>query len=136
MLEFVDSPAKTHVKLEWLYAGLILTFAAVIRAALFSRGLGTDEIVYISQAYHLLDGDFSRGVYLGAIRHGVNAFQALSIALFGNGVLGVGGLFFACSLANVLLGYWFALHLWGRRAAIWSTSPFRRSRLYDGLHEE
>jgi hypothetical protein len=97
-----------------------LTFAAVIRAALFSRGLGTDEIVYISQAYHLLDGDFSRGVYLGAIRYGVNAFQALSIALFGNGVLGVGGLFFACSLANVLLGYWFALYLWGRRAAIWT----------------
>lgn len=120
MLELVDSPAKADVKMDWLYVVGILIFAGLIRAALFSRGLGTDEIVYISQAYHLLDGDFSRGIYLGAIRYGVNAFQALSIALFGNGIMGAGGLFFACSLANVLLAYWFALHLWGRGAAIWT----------------
>ncbi len=120
MLQLVDTSTKADVKLDWLYAILILTVAALIRAALFSRGLGTDEIVYISQAYHLLDGDFSRGTYLGAIRYGVNAFQALSIALFGNGVIGAAGLFFICSLANVLLAYWFAFHLWGRHGAIWA----------------
>jgi 4-amino-4-deoxy-L-arabinose transferase-like glycosyltransferase len=119
MRELADSRAKTDLKGDWLYAILILSVAASIRAALFSRGLGTDEIVYISQAYHLLDGDFSRGIYLGAIRYGVNALQALSIALFGDGVVGAAGLFFICSLANVLLAYWFAFHLWGRRSAIW-----------------
>jgi 4-amino-4-deoxy-L-arabinose transferase-like glycosyltransferase len=120
MVELVDGPAKAEVKTDWLYGAVILAFAAMVRVAFFSRGLGTDEIVYISQARHLLDGDFNRGAYLGAIRYGINAFQALSIGLFGDGVVGAGGLFFACSLANVFLAYWFALHLWGRRAAIWA----------------
>lgn len=120
MLEIVNRPAVAGVKADWLYAAGILAFAASLRVAFFSRGLGTDEIVYMTQAHHLLDGDFGTARYVGAIRYGINAFQALSIRLFGKGVAGAAGLFFACSLANVLLAYWFAYHLWGRRAAIWA----------------
>ena len=120
MLELVSRPAVAGLKTDWFYPALILTFAASIRVAFFSRGLGTDEIVYITQAHHLLDGDFGRASYVGAIRYGINGFQALSIRLFGGGIAGAGGLFFACSLANILLAYWFAHHLWGRRAAVWA----------------
>ena len=120
MFEVAQTPTITGVKADWLYAAVILIFAAALRIAFFSRGLGTDEIVYISQAYRLLDGQFPHATYLGAVRYGINGFQALSIALFGNGVAGAGGLFFACSLGGILLAYWFAHHLWGRRAAIWS----------------
>jgi Dolichyl-phosphate-mannose-protein mannosyltransferase len=105
---------------DWLFVAVILMFAGLLRAAFFSGGLGSDEIVYISQAYHLLDGDFAKASYIGAIRYGINGFQALSIRLFGTGMMGAAGLYFACSLGNVLLTYWFAHHLWGRRAAIWA----------------
>ena len=120
MFEVAKTPTVTGVKANWLYAAVILIFAAAIRVAFFSRGLGTDEIVYISQAYRLLDGQYPHAAYLGAVRYGINGFQALSIRLFGNGVAGADGLFFACSLGAVLLTYCFARHLWGRRAAIWS----------------
>jgi hypothetical protein len=107
---------------DWLSVAVVLAFAGLLRAAFFSGGLGTDEIVYLSQAYHLLDGDFGKASYIGAIRYGINGFQALSIRLFGTGVTGAAGLYFACSLGNVLLTYWFAHHLWGRRAAIWAAT--------------
>jgi len=102
---------------------MIVAGGATLRLAFFSGGLGTDEIVYLSQAHHLLSGDFNPAGYLGAIRYGINAFQALSLCLFGNGVTGAAGLYFACSLASILLcyGFAFAYHLWGRRAAIWAS---------------
>lgn len=120
MFELAKTPTAIVVRTDGLYAALIVIFAAAIRIAFLSRGLGTDEIVYISQAYHLLDGEFPRASYLGAVRYGINGFQALSIALFGNGVVGAEALFFACSIISVLLAYCFAYHLWGRRAAIWA----------------
>jgi len=103
-----------------LYAVLILIFAAAIRLAFFSRGLGSDEIVYMTQAQRLLNGELYHATNIGAVRYGINAFQALSFHLFGNGIVGASGLFFACSLANVMLVYWFAHRLWGERAAIWA----------------
>jgi Dolichyl-phosphate-mannose-protein mannosyltransferase len=110
----------TDKTVDWLFAVVILVFAGLLRIAFFSGGLGTDEIVYISQAYHLLDGELGKASYVGAIRYGINAFQALSFRLFGNSVVGAAGLYFACSLGNVILTYWFAHHLWGRRAAAWA----------------
>jgi hypothetical protein len=112
--------AARSIESTGLYAVLILIFAAVIRLAFFSRGLGTDEIVYMTQAQRLLAGDLGHANYIGAIRYGINGFQALSFYLFGTGIVGASGLFFACSLANVMLVYWFADRLWGRRAAIWA----------------
>src|ERR1700730_1925606 len=103
MVELVNRPAIAGHKTDWFYPALILAFAASIRLAFFSRGLGTDEIVYITQAHHLLDGDFGRATYVGAIRYGINAFQALSIRLFGGGIAGAGGRFLALSLANLLI---------------------------------
>jgi hypothetical protein len=122
-VNFAELPAPstvTGVRADWVGAASVLIFAATLRIAFFSRGLGTDEIVYISQAYRLLDGQFPHAAYLGAVRYGINAFQALSIELFGNGAVGAAGLFFVCSLGSILLAYCFAYHLWGRRAAIWS----------------
>jgi hypothetical protein len=94
--------------------------AALIRLAFFRGALGTDEIVYITQAQRLLSGDLGHATYIGALRYGINGFQALSIRIFGNGVAGAGGLFFVCWLGNALLAYWFAYRLWGVRAAIWA----------------
>jgi hypothetical protein len=115
-----NTGATRSIEATSFYAVLILIFAALIRLAFFSRGLGTDEIVYMTQAERLLAGDLGHASYIGAIRYGINGFQALSFALFGPGIVGASGLFFACSLANVMLVYWFADRLWGRRAAIWA----------------
>lgn len=120
MFEVAKAPTAISVRSDGLYVALISIFATAIRIAFWARGLGTDEIVYISQAYHLLDAEFPRASCLGAVRYGINGLQALSIRLFGNGVAGAEALFFVCSIAGVLLAYRFAHHLWGRRSAIWA----------------
>src|ERR1700756_3559086 len=84
--------ATRSIESTGLYAALILIFAAAIRIAFFSRGLGTDEIVYMTQPHHLLNGELGHASYIGAIRYGINGFQALSFYLFGTGVVGASGL--------------------------------------------
>ncbi len=103
---------------NWIYLAVILAFAALVRILFFSGGLGTDEIVYLTHAYHFVEGDYLRTTYIGGMRDGINAFLATSLWLFGRGVVGAGGLFFICSLAQVALAYSFAHHLWGRDAAL------------------
>jgi hypothetical protein len=120
VLGLVKRPTVAGLRADYLYVLLILILATVIRIAFFSQGLGTDEIVYMSQARRLLDGELPHATYLGAVRYGINGFQALSMGLFGNGLAGAGGLFFICSLSTILLGYCFAHHLWGQRTAIWA----------------
>ena len=120
MTELSRSDVAVGVKIFWLYGVLILLLAALLRLAFFRGALGTDEIVYLTQAQRLLNGDIGHAVYIGAVRYGINGFQALSIRLFGNGVAGAGGLYFLCWLGNALLSYWFAYRLWGCRAAIWT----------------
>src|SRR5215469_2809545 len=85
--------AARSIESTGLYAVLILIFAAAIRLAFFSRGLGSDEIVYMTQAQRLLNGELDHATYIGAVRYGINAFQALSFHLFGNGIVGASGLF-------------------------------------------
>ncbi len=120
MTELSRSDVAIGVKTYWLYGVLILLLAALMRLAFFRGALGTDEIVYLTQAQHLLHGDIGHAVYIGAVRYGINGFQALSIRLFGNGVAGADGLYFLCWLGNTLVAYWFAYRLWGCRAAIWT----------------
>ena len=107
-------------KLDWGQPLAVLVFAALLRLLFFSGGLGTDEIVYLTHAHHLLRGDYLHTGYIGGMRDGINAFLAASLWLFGKGVAGAGGLFFACSLGQVTLAYGFAHHLWGRQAALWA----------------
>lgn len=120
MTELSRSDVAIGVKTSWVYGFLILLLGATIRLAFFRGALGTDEIVYLTQAQRLLNGDIGHAIYIGAVRYGINGFQALSIRLFGNGVAGAGGLYFLCWLGNALLAYWFAYRLWGCRAAIWT----------------
>lgn len=112
--------AANIIRLDWVYALIILAYAALLRLVFFRGALGTDEIVYITRAYQLLDGDQVPATYIGALRYGINAFEALSLWLFGAGLAGADGLFFICSLGSILLAYAFAHHLWGVRAAIWA----------------
>jgi hypothetical protein len=98
----------------------ILALAALARLAFFSEALGTDEIVYLTRAQHILHWEYPQAVYIGAMRDGINIFLAASIFLFGTGIGGASGLFFACSLGQVVLAFGFAYSLWGRRAAIWA----------------
>src|SRR5437763_3665345 len=105
-------------KLDWGQPLAVLVFAALLRLLFFTGGLGTDEIDYLTHAHHLLRGDYLHTSYIGGMRDGINAFLAASLWLVGNGVAGAGGLFFACSLAQVALAYGFAHHLWGRQAAL------------------
>src|SRR5580700_10646142 len=86
----------------------------------FSEAPGTDEIVYLTRAQHILHWEYPQAVYIGAMRDGINIFLAASIFLFGTGIGGASGLFFACSLGQVVLAFGFAYSLWGRRAAIWA----------------
>src|SRR5262249_28680965 len=55
------------------------------------------------------------------IRYGINGALALSIWLVGDVRWGTVSLFMLCSVAEVVLAYWFANRLWGRAAAIWSS---------------
>ncbi|HEX3485913.1 MAG TPA: glycosyltransferase family 39 protein [Micropepsaceae bacterium] len=98
----------------------ILALAALTRLVFFSEALGTDEIVYLTRAQHILHGEYPPAVYIGAMRDGINLFLAASISLFGTGIGGASGLFFACSLGQVSLAFGLAYILWGRRAAIWA----------------
>jgi 4-amino-4-deoxy-L-arabinose transferase-like glycosyltransferase len=98
----------------------ILALAALARLAFFSEPLGSDEIVYLTRAQQILNGEYPQAVYIGAMRDGINIFLAASIFLFGTGIGGASGLFFACSLGQVFLAFGFAHILWGRRAAIWA----------------
>ena len=86
----------------------------------FSEALGSDEVVYLTRAQHILHGEYPPAVYIGAMRDGINIFLAASIFLFGTGIAGARGLFFACSLSQVFLAFGFAYILWGRHAAIWA----------------
>ena len=101
MTELSRGDVAIGVKTSWVYGFLILLLAALIRLAFFRGALGTDEIVYLTQAQRLLNGDIGHAVYIGAVRYGINGFQALSIRLFGNGVAGAGGLYFLCWLHSV-----------------------------------
>ena len=112
--------SSSVVTLYWGQLLAVLTFASLTRLVFFPRGLGSDEIVYLTHAYHLLQGDYLHTSYIGGMRDGINAFLAASLWLFGNGVAGASGLFFACSLGQVILAYCFAHHLWGRQAALWA----------------
>lgn len=98
----------------------ILALAALVRLVFFSEAVGSDEIVYLTRAQHILHGEYPPAVYIGAMRDGINLFLAASIFLFGTGVGGASGLLFACSLGQVVLAFGFSYILWGRRAAIWA----------------
>lgn len=108
------------VNLYWGQLLAISVFASLIRLLFFPGGLGSDEIVYLTHAYHLLQGDYLHTSYIGGMRDAINAFLAASLWLFGKGIAGAGGLFFACSLGQVILAYCFAHHLWGPQAALWA----------------
>jgi len=98
----------------------ILALAALARLAFFPKRWGPDEIVYLTRDQHILHWEYPQAVYIGAMRDGINIFLAASIFLFGTGIGGASGLFFACSLGQVVLAFGFAYSLWGRRAAIWA----------------
>lgn len=53
MTELSRSDVAIGVKTSWVYGVLILLLAALIRLAFFRGALGTDEIVYLTQAHHL-----------------------------------------------------------------------------------
>jgi hypothetical protein len=55
----------------------ILALAVLARLAFFSEALGTDEIVYLTRAQHILHGEYPQAVYIGAMRDGINIFLQL-----------------------------------------------------------
>ena len=55
----------------------ILALAALARLAFFSEALGSDEIVYLTRAQHILHGEYPQAVYIGAMRDGINIFLQL-----------------------------------------------------------
>src|SRR6516162_7081729 len=75
--------SSSYVQLDWGYLFLIIAFAALLRIVFFSGALGSDEIVYLTHAYHLLQGDYLPTTYIAAMRDGINAFLAASLWLFG-----------------------------------------------------
>lgn len=120
MSEIVAARPLVTRRAVWLETLTLLLFAALIRIVFFRGALGSDETVYLREGYDLLHGVVNHSSYIGALRYGINAVEALSLWLFGHNVVGADGLFFICSLGEVMLAYWFAYRLWGRRAAIWS----------------
>jgi hypothetical protein len=103
-------PEPTNMLLLWTSLFSVLCLKCWFRGpmarrlVIFRVALGTNEIVYITRAYHVLVGNQVAATYIiGPLRYSINAFQALSLRLFGSGVGGADGLYFVCSLARVLL---------------------------------
>lgn len=120
MSGYAVSRSDARLQAGWFPPLAILALAVALRLVFFRGSAGTDELTYLAQGLRLLHGDVGYSHYIGALRYGINGLEAGSVLVFGNGVGGADIPYMLFSLGEVLLTYWFALHLWGPRAAAWS----------------
>src|SRR5258706_8986728 len=121
-LKPVKSNLRGRFSEQWIWVLCILMLGVTLRLVFFSDAVGSDELVYSEAALRILHGEWVRNEYIGAIRYGINLPVALWVSVFGYGKLGLGGLYFACSIAEIVLAFAFANYLWGNNAALWAAA--------------
>ena len=58
----------------------ILALATLARLAFFFESLGSDEIVYLTRAQQILNGEYPQAVYIGAMRDGITIGSPCAIS--------------------------------------------------------
>jgi 4-amino-4-deoxy-L-arabinose transferase-like glycosyltransferase len=101
-------------------ATLLAGFAIAVRVAFFTGFFGSDEVVYVTSALKILQGEWPVSGYIGAIRQGVNAPIALSMAIFGVNEPAAALWAFLASVAEVVLVYVVGRDLVGRAGALFA----------------
>ncbi len=104
----------------WAILMAVLVLATIVRLVFFNGIFGSDDLVYLNRAVQISEGIWSSANYNGALRYGFNIPAGFFIYLFGVNLFAANLWPLLCSLAEIAIIYWFALGLWGWRAALYS----------------
>lgn len=122
-----DSVSMPHARrtparpgsIDWAVLSTLLAVATLLRFAFFNGPLGSDDLIYLDRSVQIAQGDWASANYNGALRYGFNIPAGFFIYLFGVNIIAANLWPLMCSIAEVAAVYFLALHLWGRRAALY-----------------
>ena len=98
----------------------VLTVAAILRLLFFNGSFGSDDLVYLTRAVQIAQGDWSSANYNGSLRYGFNIPAGLFVYLFGGNLAAANLWPLLCSLIEIAAVYFFASRLWGPRIAFYA----------------
>src|SRR5271169_17157 len=104
----------------WIYLGIIVVLAAVLRLVFIRDMFASDDLTYFSRGLEIAIGIWSSSDYIGAIRYGVNIPIGASIALFGPSLFAGFLVPLLCSLCEVGVVAIIVRPAWGERAALYA----------------
>jgi 4-amino-4-deoxy-L-arabinose transferase-like glycosyltransferase len=96
----------------------VLAAALAVRLVFFTGYFGSDEVTYTEQAVRVLQGEWPRSNYIGAIRLGITFPVSILMWIFGNNEFAANLWSLLCSLGEIALVFLLARHFWGDRAAV------------------
>ncbi len=114
-----DSSGTLGGKAAYVLFG-ILAVAVILRLLFFNGPFGSDDLVYLTRAVQIAQGDWSSANYNGALRYGFNIPAGVFVYLFGVNLAAANLWPLLCSLAEIAAVYLFASKLWGPRAAFYA----------------
>lgn len=98
----------------------ILLFGLALRLASFSGITGGDDMIYLHDIYKVSHGDFTPGNSHWNLRVGIIFPSALLVRIFGFNEAALTIFSFMCSLAGIVLIYFFARLLFDEKTALWA----------------
>lgn len=115
----LDLSSSGGRKAAYLLFG-VLAVAIILRLLFFNGPFGSDDLVYLTRAVQIAEGDWSSANYNGALRYGFNIPAGLFVYLFGVNVAAANLWPLLCSLIEIAAVYLFASRLWGSRAGFYA----------------
>ena len=95
----------------------ILALAVFLRQLFFGGPIGSDDVVYLGRTIDVGEGIWGPAYYNGGLRYGYNLPSGAFWALFGPSLQTANLFTLLSSLLEICLVYFFALKVWGVRAA-------------------
>ncbi len=95
----------------------ILALAVLIRQLFFGGPVGSDDVVYLGRTIDVGEGLWTAAHYNGGLRYGYNLPSGAFWAVFGPGMQSANLFSLVSSLLEIVLVYFFAMKIWGVRAA-------------------
>lgn len=95
----------------------ILALAVLLRQLFFGGPIGSDDVVYLGRTIDVGEGIWGPAYYNGGLRYGYNLPSGALWALFGPSMQSANLFSLLSSLLEIALVYFFAMKLWGLRAA-------------------
>ncbi len=105
----------------WAVLMAVLMLATIMRLMFFNGIFGSDDLVYLGRAVQISEGSWSSANYIGSLRYGFNIPAGFFTYLFGVNLFAANLWSLLCSLGEIATIYWFALNVWDRRAALYSS---------------